>query len=200
MTNTNSVANQQKSVENANKAKNPMEAVPDVCQFTANNGSEYKLYCRTKQDMDAKTLKWAFKLAERNVGPFYKALQMGWQPKIKQNELNKKWARYLVATDKSGQPVAYTMFRFDMDYACSVLYCYEMQIEVDFQRQGIGKFMMQALEQCSKHWHMDKVLLTVLKNNPKGIAFFKAIGYSLDETSPDILENKEYEIYSKCTI
>ncbi|CAD6992766.1 unnamed protein product [Ceratitis capitata] len=197
MTNTNSSTNQQRNVENASKAKNPLQSVLDGFEFTAKNGTEYKLYCRAKGDMDVKTLKWAFKLAERNVGPFYKALQMGWQPKVKQNDLNKKWARYLVATDKSGQPVAYTMFRFDMDYGHSVLYCYEMQIEADHQRQGLGKFIMNALEQCARHWHMDKVVLTVLKNNDNALAFFKTIGFSLDETSPDILEKAEYEILSK---
>ncbi|XP_017472949.1 PREDICTED: N-alpha-acetyltransferase 40 [Rhagoletis zephyria] len=198
MTNANSTTNQQRNVENAARAKNPLESVPDTSHFTAKNGAEYKLYCRAKGDMDAKTLKWAFKLAERNVSPFYKALQMGWQPKVKQNDLNKKWARYLVATDKSGESVAYTMFRFDMDYGHSVLYCYEMQIESSSQRQGLGKFMMNALEQCARHWHMDKVVLTVLKNNTNATAFFKAIGYGLDETSPDILEKAEYEILSKC--
>lgn len=200
MTNTNSATIQQRNVENAGKAKNPFEAVPNAFQFTAKNGAEYKLYCRTKSDMDAKTLKWAFKLAEHNVSPYYKALQMGWQPKVKQNDLNKKWARYLVATDKSGQPVAYTMFRFDMDYGNSVLYCYEMQIEEEYQRQGLGKFMMNLLQQCAQNWHMNKVVLTVLKNNTNATAFFKTIGYSLDETSPDILEKAEYEILSKILV
>lgn len=73
--------------------------------------------------MDTKTLKWAFKLAERNVSPFYKVGPIGWQPKVKQSDLNKNWARYLVAVDKkSKQPIAYAMFRFDMDYGHSVLY------------------------------------------------------------------------------
>lgn len=72
--------------------------------------------------MGDKTLKWAFKLAEKNVGPFYKANSMGWQPKIKQADLNKNWARYLVACDKDKNPVAYAMFRFDFDYQMSVVY------------------------------------------------------------------------------
>lgn len=75
-----------------------------------------------------------------------------------------------------------------------------MQIEEEYQRQGLGKFMMNLLQQCAQNWHMNKVVLTVLKNNTNATAFFKTIGYSLDETSPDILEKAEYEILSKILV
>lgn len=120
----NNAANQQRNIETAARAKNPFESVTDVLHYKsgAEDAQEFTLYSRTKNDMDAKTLKWAFKLAERNVAPYYKQLSMGWQPKVKQNDLNKSWARYLVATDKTKTPVAYAMFRFDLDYGHSVLY------------------------------------------------------------------------------
>ncbi|XP_055849409.1 N-alpha-acetyltransferase 40 [Episyrphus balteatus] len=194
--NTTTAANQQKAIEKAARAKNPLESLPESFKYSNPNG-DYTLYCKTKADMDSKILKWAFKLAEKNVGPFYKESKMGWQPKIKQNDLNKNWARYLVALDKSKNPVAYAMFRFDLDYGNAVLYCYEMQIEKSSQRQGLGKFMMTALENCAKHWDMEKVVLTVLKNNPIAAEFFRKIGFALDETSPDVLEKAEYEILSK---
>lgn len=117
-----SVSAQHKNLQKAASAKNPMEKVPEYTSFTANDDTKYSLYCKAKSDMDTKTLKWAFKLAEKNVGPFYKANSMGWQPKIKQSDLNKNWARYLVACDKDKNPVAYAMFRFDFDYQQSVLY------------------------------------------------------------------------------
>ncbi|XP_075147522.1 N-alpha-acetyltransferase 40 [Haematobia irritans] len=199
--NANNAATQQRSVETAAKSKNPMEAI-DVFNFTSNaeNGQNFTLYCKTKSDMDSKILKWAFKLAERNVSPFYKELSMGWQPKVKQNDLNKGWARYLVAVDSKKTPVAYSMFRFDMDYGHPVLYCYEMQIDPSAHRQGLGKHMMSALEKCAKHWKMDKVVLTVLKNNVNAQGFFKSMGYILDDSSPDILEKADYEILSKSVL
>lgn len=117
-----SVSAQHKNLQRAAASKNPMEKVPDYASFASKDGSKFTLYCKTKSDMSDKTLKWAFKLAEKNVGPFYKSNSMGWQPKIKQADLNKNWARYLVATDKDKNPVAYAMFRFDFDYQMSVLY------------------------------------------------------------------------------
>ncbi|KAM7360020.1 N-alpha-acetyltransferase 40 [Cochliomyia hominivorax] len=198
MTNTSamSASNQHRNIENASRAKNPFESLTDVLSYKS-GATEFSLYSRTKNDMDAKNLKWAFKLAERNVSPFYKQLSMGWQPKVKQSDLNKSWARYLVAVDANKTPVAYSMFRFDLDYGHSVLYCYEMQIEPNAQRQGLGKHMMHALEKCAKYWKMEKVVLTVLKNNENAQTFFKAIGYTLDDSSPDILEKADYEILSK---
>lgn len=72
-----------------------------------------------------------------------------------------------------------------------------MQIEPTAQRQGLGKHMMLALQRCAMHWKMEKIVLTVLKNNENAKAFFKAIGYSLDDSTPDILEKADYEILSK---
>lgn len=117
---------QHRAIEKANKVKNPFEPfADDFAKYTIKNDSdtqELTIYCKWKADIDAKVIKWAFKLAERNVSGFYKVNPCGWQPKIKQSDLNKKWARYLVATDKTKRPIAYAMFRFDMDYGHSVLY------------------------------------------------------------------------------
>ncbi|KAH8311404.1 hypothetical protein KR044_006109 [Drosophila immigrans] len=192
-----SVSAKHKLIQAAAREKNPLQTLP---HDSYKSDEEFKLYCRSKGDMDDKTLKWAFKLAEQNVGPFYKQLKMGWKPKIKQSELNKNWARYLVALNQQNQPVAYTMFRFDMDDGDCVLYCYEIQISAEYRRKGLGKFMMQTLEACARHWKLEKVMLTVLNNNENSIKFFKTIGYVTDETSPDVLKQEEYQILSKSTL
>lgn len=117
-----SAQNQHKSIEYASKVKNPLE--PFASEFTNYqiDDCDVTIYCKWKNEMDAKTLKWAFKLAERNVAQFYETGPIGWQPKVKQSDLNKNWARYMVAIDKKKNPVAYAMFRFDLDYGNSVLY------------------------------------------------------------------------------
>lgn len=121
-----SASAQHRAIEKAGKVKNPFEPfASDLAKYTIKTEAadlETQLYCKWKADMDAKTLKWAFKLAERNVSPYYKVSPTGWQPKVKQSDLNKNWARYLVAIDNAKRPIAYTMFRFDMDYGNSVLY------------------------------------------------------------------------------
>lgn len=200
ITNINSAVSataQQKAIENANHQVNPIVQFPEFLKYDQ-NGCELDLYCRRKADMDSKVLKWAFKLAEKNVGPQYKSCSLGWQPKVKQSSLNKAWARYLVAVDrKTRKPAGYSMFRFDLDYGRSVVYCYEMQVDSEFQRKGLGAFMMQALEMMARHYGMERLVLTVLLNNDDGMRFYRTLGYDVDETSPDKSDNCAYVIMSK---
>lgn len=55
-------------------------------------------------------------------------------------------AWYLIArdSDKEGKAVGYGHFRFDMDYDDEVLYVYEVQMEPEYKRKGLGRFMMQV--------------------------------------------------------
>uniref|UniRef100_A0A1B0EX67 N-alpha-acetyltransferase 40 n=1 Tax=Phlebotomus papatasi TaxID=29031 RepID=A0A1B0EX67_PHLPP len=170
------VKERQQLIEKASNAKDPLESLQEMFVYTKDD-FRVRLKSWRKADIPQKTLKWAIKLAERNVGPFYSTCSLGWQPKIKQADMNKHWARYLVAyTEDTNIPVAYCMFRFDVDYERSVLYCYEAQLEENARRKGLGSHMMKILETAAAHWHMEKLVLTVLKNNPSAMDFFRKIG------------------------
>jgi len=41
--------------------------------------------------------------------------------------------------------LGFAHFRYDMDFDDEVLYVYEIQLEEEFQRKGLGRFMMQVL-------------------------------------------------------
>lgn len=117
------------------------------------------------------------KLTERNVRSYYESSKMGWVSKIKQTALNKPWSRYLIAYEQESKtPVAFCMFRFDMDYGRSVIYCYEMQVDFNYQRKGLGGFMMEALESLAKVWSMERVVLTLLINNEAAMPFYSRLG------------------------
>ena len=111
-----------KNVEKANHQKNPFTSIEEMFG-KYENGDDFKveLKCFHQKEMNKGDIKWCFKLAERNVGGYYKSCALGWQPKVKQNDLNKSWARYLLAYQQN-KLVAYAMFRFDMDYGRSTLY------------------------------------------------------------------------------
>lgn len=78
-----------------------------------------------------------------------------------------------------------------------ICFSYEMQVVKEYQRKGLGKFIMTILDKMAKHYEMEKLVLTVLANNDAGTTFFKSIGYSLDDTSPETNENSGYQILSK---
>nr|CAD7432543.1 unnamed protein product [Timema monikensis] len=81
----------------------------------------------------------------------------------------------------------------------SIIASYELQLCQDVRRKGLGKFMLQLLELLAFSVHMKKVILTVLKHNPEAVAFFTALNYKVDETSPEdnIVEQYHYQILSK---
>ena len=109
-------------------------------------------------------------------------------------------AWYLLAHDAEGKCVGFSHFRYDMDYDDEVLYVYEIQIDPSYQRKGIGRFMMFALEMLAFKADMRKIMLTVFKHNPEADKFFKnTMKYEIDETCPidDVVEQYDYEILSK---
>ena len=84
----------------------------------------------------------------------------------------------------------------------------QIQIDEEFQRKGLGKFMMQVLEMLAFKADMRKIMLTVLKHNDSAVKFFKALlKFEIDETNPaeDVqwnekyndIEQIDYEILSK---
>ncbi|CAH2241069.1 jg13127 [Pararge aegeria aegeria] len=82
---------------------------------------------------------------------------------------------------------------------CAIAACYEVQIEEGERRRGLGQHLMRVLERLAQATHMRCVRLTALTHNPSAAAFFKACGYSIDETSPSKEDSAHYEILSKAT-
>merc|ERR1712059_96009 len=98
-------------------------------------------------------------------------------------EMREDLAWYLIASTQEGTPVAFTHFRFDMDYDDEVVYCYELQLE---------KLTIKA--------DMLKLMVTIFKKDKPEVEFFKkALKFEQDETSfvDTIHEQFEYEILSR---
>ena len=79
---------------------------------------------------------------------------------------------------------------------------YEVQLEKNFRRHGLGRHLLKVLELIAFSNKMLKVVLTVFKHNKEGSAFFQAMGYTRDATSPedftpDFPDGCDYEILSK---
>jgi ribosomal protein S18 acetylase RimI-like enzyme len=65
-----------------------------------------------------------------------------------------------------------------------VLYCYELQISHSYQGKGIGKHIMELLNQFQKSCQMKKVMLTCFKINSSAMNFYLKNGFYIDEYSP----------------
>lgn len=84
-------------------------------------------------------------LITRNMKPLYEKSNWGWNVANKKDELFDDRAWYLIARNAEDKKlIGYAHFRFDMDYDDEVLYCYEIQMEDEYRRKGLGRFMMQV--------------------------------------------------------
>ena len=142
-------------------------------------------------------------LFETNMGKMYRDSSWGLDMEGKLEELKSKKARYLFAIDHDESLAGFVHFRFELDDeespTCAVLYIYEIQIELAYRRCGIGKRLMGFAERIAREQSMEKIVLTVFKNNHGAMAFYqKTLGYSVDESSPSKFGNfrADYEILS----
>lgn len=187
-------------VEKANKIPDPMDFVKPFRRFER-NGLSLTIEFKRASEMTEGEIEWAFKLTKKNMQTLYEESEWGWKDKDKREEMTEDKALYLIARDSTSKPVAFTHFRFDMEFDEEVLYCYEIQVIDEVRRKGIGKFFMQILELIAYHTEMIKVMLTTFKQNKIAQGFFRnTMKYNEDDISPEdplFEEGYRYEILSK---
>ncbi|XP_042295071.1 N-alpha-acetyltransferase 40 isoform X3 [Sceloporus undulatus] len=142
-----------------------------------------------------------FKKYDRNG---YEQSEWGWKDREKRDEMADDRAWYLIALEDGSLPVAFSHFRFDVECGDEVLYCYEVQLESNVRRKGLGKFLIQILQLVANGTQMKKVMLTVFKHNHGAYQFFKeALQFEIDDTSPSMSgccgDDCSYEILSRRT-
>ncbi len=154
-----------------------------------------------------------YALFEENMKSFYEKT-WGLKKEEKMNELFHPAARLFCvhaaphdgdgegeAETPRGPIVAFALFRFEWDDEeepeYPVLYCYELQIRSTFQGRGLGRKLMDVLKVTATKLKMEKVQLTCFTCNEAAMAFYKSIGFEIDEYSPSKAGfPQEYEILS----
>jgi len=196
-----------KFVSEANKQEDPLSVLPSFKVFSK-NGLTGTLSTRRVADLDESEKNACVDLLIKNMKTLYEKSNWGWSEKNKRSEMMEEAAWYLLAKNEEGKICGFSHFRYDMDFDDEVLYVYEIQIDEEFQRKGLGKFMMQVLEMLAFKADMRKIMLTVLKHNESAVKFFKSnLKFEFDETNPEKdlewnekytdVEQKDYEILSK---
>ncbi|CAG4931872.1 unnamed protein product [Parnassius apollo] len=87
-----------------------------------NNEMEVDMYIQRVTELDKNVLDWAINLTEKNMKKLYETCAWGWNRERKVEEMTDDSAWYLIAKEKKGKLLAFSHFRFDMDFGEPVLY------------------------------------------------------------------------------
>eukprot|EP00088_Acartia_fossae_P001853 TRINITY_DN10724_c0_g1_i2.p1 TRINITY_DN10724_c0_g1~~TRINITY_DN10724_c0_g1_i2.p1 ORF type:complete len:210 (+),score=17.13 TRINITY_DN10724_c0_g1_i2:34-630(+) len=171
-------------VQNANDAKDLMSLCSNKYQRVFRGKEELKVECLRPDEINETHKLELMDLLESNMKESYDLSPKGWSRSDKEDEMFDPCSRHLILFHNN-HVAAFSHFRFDMDYGVDVIYCYEIHIQSNWQRKGLGRFLMEILEQFLCLFSLTKIVLTVFKSNSAAIDFYTKIGFSIDETSPD---------------
>lgn len=110
-----------------------------------------------------------FDLFEENMKTFCKDLNR----EEKFAEIFDENSREILIFDATDSLVGFVHFRFDLDFDCRVVYLYEIQIRRDEQSRGFGTFFMENLKTIGEKTRMEKIVLTVHKENRRAMDFYR---------------------------
>ncbi|KAJ0173725.1 hypothetical protein K1T71_010874 [Dendrolimus kikuchii] len=108
-------------VTSANKLKDMASLCKELLVYQ-NNDIEVDMYIRKVTELNKSVLQWAIDLTERNMKTLYETCAWGWNKEKKVEEMTDDAAWYLIAKEKNGTLLAFSHFRFDMDFGEPVLY------------------------------------------------------------------------------
>ncbi|KIM48139.1 hypothetical protein M413DRAFT_439860, partial [Hebeloma cylindrosporum] len=181
-----------KAVKLANKASSAQLAkvVSSSYELPSNRSCRVKVMHSSDLKRTQRESIWA--VFEANMYEFYKSSSFGWDPEAKRKELFHSLSRFILVHEADTDTLlAFIMLRFELEEEEDVIYCYDIQVTKAAQGMGLGKELLSELAKIGNAYEMEKIMLTVLKANTKATAFYKAIGFELDPTSPEYKEDGE---------
>ncbi|CAF0821415.1 unnamed protein product [Rotaria sordida] len=158
------------------------------------NNYQIKIY--HARELSNEYQKQIIELFEMNMKILYEQSNDGYNFDEKQNELFSNQSRYLLILSSNNLLLAFAHFRFDIDYGSRVLYLYELQVNKNYQGQGLGQWIVEQMKLFCQKTQMLKIILTVYKINKKAIDFYmKKCQFEIDITDSSD-EHVDYIILS----
>ncbi|EGG08149.1 uncharacterized protein MELLADRAFT_105094 [Melampsora larici-populina 98AG31] len=154
----------------------------------------------------------------------YESSESGYSAQEKIKEMRDPEGKFLLVLGKDDMVVGFLIWRFDWEETMGsddveVAYCYELQFRKDACGNGLGRALMNLLEEIGKSWKMKKVMLTVHKSasykrldlklsahtkyeilisnnrsiaNTRALSFYlNKMNYEFDEISPSQVEGAD---------
>lgn len=182
----------QKAVDDAQACEDYL-ATQKLFQTYQKNGLDVVL--TSYQGCPSEYEDWIFDLVIKNMKAVFDN-SWNWSDTSKHAEYIEEEARYLVAT-MDGSPIAFIHFRFEQQDNEFVLFIYDVQIEPDFQRRGLGHFIVHAVEFIALEYHVDCVMTMVFKACVPGMKFFTQMKYKPHNLSPSVTDPEHANEYKQ---
>lgn len=169
------------------KDKNVCESMPAFMKYNR-NGLDLEITFTPKLKRDE--VDWAFEIIKENMEGRYDISGYGWDDEDKYQTLTEQGARFLVVREwpeeegaAQGEIVALAHFRFTVQgefmdtmagEPCLILW--DIVVDEDFQRCGLGKHLLTLLEFIAKKEHMKFLAVPVMLNDDITLAWLNKVG------------------------
>lgn len=192
-------------------------ATDSVALLTTPN-AQYGVTVETSSTIDPVDIGHCYDLIAETSSSAYAASSKGWWPNKKRKEMRLPDLRYLlvrkeISADLSVPVTAHTTmnsidgflsFMLTYEDGYEVVYCYEIHLKECLRGLGIGKGLVEMMEEVGRKAEVDKAMLTVFLENGRALKFYRELGYKEDDYSPKarklrngVLKLPTYVILSK---
>lgn len=157
-------------------------------------------------------LNWAFDLAKANMEAVYDASGYGWDDDDKRSELTEEGTRFLMLRDESldDKPlIGFVHFRFtvqgevlDTMAGAPTLYIWDIHIEDEYQRKGLGKHLLIILELIARQQKMQLISIPIQDEDEIAASWIdKVRGYGPDKQLKTLIgfdsEVEGFQVFAK---
>ena len=174
--------------------------------------STYDLFLESSSTLSYTDFGSCFNLIANTSSANYETSSLGWSPAKKRREMRLPDLRYILlkqtTKDKAQDGISilggFLSFMLTYEDSREVIYCYEVHFSPQLQGMGLGKRLMEMMEEIGKKARVEKAMLTVFKANKAAMRFYERLGYEEDEYSPrprklrgGVVKEPDYMILSK---
>lgn len=155
------------------------------------------------KDLNEATLNKMMILFESLMREMYEKSSWGWNESEKLSEWKHSKTRVIIVTKNVADGISSTgldgtlpaddeemigfmCFRFETgaDKSECALYVYELHVDTEHQRQGLGEDLMRVAKVLATEFKMDKTMLTVFRSNKPALQFYNKLNFHTDKSSP----------------
>ena len=153
-----------------------------------------------------------FSLIEASSAADYAGSSTGWKPRSKRKEMQLPDMRYLLvrstqqdaATPPAAPVEAFASFMLTYEDGYEVAYLYEVHLVAHLRGMGLGRRLMELVQEAGRRAGMAKTMLTVYAVNAGARRFYERLGFGVDAYSPQprvlrggVVREPDYLILSK---